>query len=110
MRGQSVGQRWLAEVLFIGQDQDSGTVVVSDPIILHYNDRQPVNGRVKTDNAKRTTFAWSLKVKSSSGQRATITYTATYLKASGEVSMSALPHGYTNILSARGKCTVKPLK
>ncbi|MFZ7093414.1 hypothetical protein [Primorskyibacter sp. 2E233] len=106
----SAGQGWLPEVLFIGHDQVDDSVVVSDPIILHYNDRKPINGRVKTDNNKRTTFAWTVKIKDRSNHRATINYTATYLKATGVLSMSGLPLGYTNIFTGKGKCEVKPLK
>ncbi|WGW02423.1 hypothetical protein [Tropicibacter oceani] len=101
---------WLPEVLFIGHDTTSHAVVVSDPIILYYNDRQPIQGRVKTDNAKRTTFAWKLDAKSNSNQRVTITYTATYLKGSGEVTMQAMPLGYANIFHGKGRCEVKTLK
>ncbi|SMX27973.1 hypothetical protein TRP8649_02085 [Pelagimonas phthalicica] len=101
---------WLPEVLFIGHDPDEDVVVVSDPIILHYNDSQPVGGKLSVDNDKRTTFTWRLKVKTSSGQFARVSYRATYYKKDGTLSISAKPLNYTNRFNGRGTCEVKALK
>lgn len=101
---------WLPEVLFIGHDVSKKEVTISDPIILYYNDRQPVQGKLLRDNAARSTFAWDVKTQDRSGQRATIKYRATYLKASGKLSISATPLGYGNNFVGGGKCEKKPIK
>lgn len=101
---------YIPEVVFIGVNESTKAVVVSDPVILYYNDRKPLAGRIKTDNAKRTTFAWELDFKNRANQTGTIQYRATYLKASGQMTMSALPLGYADTLRGKGKCEKKPLK
>lgn len=101
---------WLPEFLFIGHDVDKEEVTVSDPIILRYNSRKPVRGKLVRDNASRSTFAWEVKTRDRSGQRATIKYRATYLKASGKLSISANPLGYGNNFVGGGRCERKPIK
>ncbi|MGH1412220.1 MAG: hypothetical protein ACRBB0_01930 [Pelagimonas sp.] len=100
---------WLPKVLFIGHDETKDTVIVSDPIILYFNDRQPIQGHVSTDNNKRTTFTWKLKTKTKQ-QYATIAYRATYMKATGRLNISGSPLGYSNRYTSSGTCEVKPLK
>ncbi|WP_136441334.1 hypothetical protein [Pacificoceanicola onchidii] len=101
---------YIPEVLFVGVDEASKTVVVSDPVILYFNNRQPLEGRIKTDNAKRTTFAWELDFKNRMNQTGTIQYRATYLKKSAQMTLSALPLGYADTFRGKGKCEKKPLK
>lgn len=85
-------------------------MVVSDPVILHFNDRKPLAGRVAVDNKARITFAWDVVAKDRSGQRTTMKYRATYLKASGKLSISAKPLGYENNFVGGGRCEKKPIK
>ncbi|WP_425101291.1 hypothetical protein [Tropicibacter sp. S64] len=104
------GGSYIPEVLFIGVDDQTKAVVVSDPVILYYNDRKPIAGRIKTDNAKRTTFAWDIRIKNDFNQIATIQYRATYMKANGELNLSALPVGYADTFRGKGKCEKKPIR
>ncbi|MBO9464978.1 hypothetical protein J7443_07045 [Tropicibacter sp. R15_0] len=101
---------WLPEVLFIGHDIDNDVVIVSDPIILHYNDSQPIAGKLSVENKKRTTFSWSVKVKTTRGQTAKINYRATYYKKDGSLSITATPLSYEERFNGRGTCEVKALK
>ncbi|MFW2545004.1 hypothetical protein ACN2XU_20425 [Primorskyibacter sp. 2E107] len=107
---ESGGIGYVPEVIFIGVEEGSKEIVVSDPVILYYNDGQPLRGRIKTDNAKRTTFAWDLKFKNRANQTGTIQYRATYIKASGDLNVSALPLGYADTFRGKGKCEIKPIK
>ncbi len=100
---------WLPKVLFIGHNHTEKKVIVSDPIILHFNDRQPIEGRVSTDNSKRITFTWNLQTKVRS-QTAKIAYRATYMKATGRLNISGSPLGYSNRYTSSGTCDVKPMK
>ncbi len=100
---------WLPEVLFIGHDRAAKKVIVSDPIILYFNDSQPVEGKVNTDNKKRITFTWRLRADAN-GQSANMAYRATYMKATGRLNISGSPLGFENRYTSSGKCEVKPLK
>lgn len=95
---------WLPDVLFIGHDRKTDNVVVSDPIILHFNDKKPIKGVVDTDNKVRTTFRWKVRARSETSQHATLRYSATYQKASGKVTMAMYPSGYENKIFGDGTC------
>lgn len=97
---------WIPPVLFIGHDPAANRVVVSDPIILHYNDRQPVEGKVDTENAKRVTFVWELKTRDSRGQSATMVYRATWVKANKRMNITAMALGYESGIQGHGTCEV----
>ena len=96
---------WLPTKLLVSHTARSKTATVNDPIIQHYN-KKPMGARVKHDNDKRITFGWTVKTISPSGQRANMVYRATYLKASGKLSINAQPNGYSNKFSASGTCKV----
>jgi hypothetical protein len=98
-------QNWVPEQLVIAHDAATGKVTVNDPLIHHYVGH-PVEGRVAVDNAARITFAWGLKhLTNKSQQFATeMAYRATYIKATGQMSISARPLGYSNTFDARGSC------
>lgn len=98
---------WIPPVLFIGHDPAANRVVVSDPYILHFNDRQPVEGKVDTENAKRVTFVWELKARDDRGQSARIVYRATWVKANKRMNITATALGYESAIQGHGTCEVK---
>ena len=104
-RGQS---GWIPKVVVIAHDQKSGEILVSDPIIFHFNDKQPVAAKIAVENAKRTTFSWSLKgVKNRAGQYAPhFSFRATYLKAKNSMLLTSSPSGFSNSFSGTGPCRV----
>ena len=91
--------------LYVSHNAGSNTATVNDPIINHYY-KKPIGARVKHDNEKRGTFGWTVKTVSPSGQRANMVYRATYIKATGKLSIHAQPNGYSNKFSANGTCKV----
>ncbi len=101
-------QQWVASQIVIAHDAATGTVLVNDGIIDHFFGK-PVEGKVSVDNAKRITFTWDLpQIKNKAQQVAPrFAYRATYIKATGAVSVIAKPLNYSNDFSARGSCTVK---
>lgn len=108
MKGSSVDD-WIQPLIFIAHDRTSGRVVVSDAMILGFNDGQPVEGRVATDNGKRTTFAWDVKVKLRVSP-VTLSFRGTYVKATGQFSVLANPSGHGNSLTGGGRCQVDRLE
>ncbi|MCK0150894.1 hypothetical protein MWU54_12715 [Marivita sp. S6314] len=95
---------WIPDILFIGHDAEKGRVVISDPIVLHFNDRRPIEGRVSIDNAKRITFAWNYTATDSKGKRAKMLFRATWLKADQEMRITAMPAGYHTGFNGVGTC------
>ena len=98
------GAGWIPGVLFIGVDPARDRVVVSDPIVLHFNDRKPVDGRIAVDTDKRITFAWDYRAKDKDGNRAKLTYQATWNKSSQEMRILAAAAGRPNQFQGKGRC------
>jgi hypothetical protein len=101
---------WVPEVVFIGHNDQSGAVTVSDPIIFYFHDKKPIAGRVATSNNKRITFTWKIDGKDRRNQKVRAQYRLTYLRGSGRVSMQARPLGFEDIFTAGGTCKTKPIK
>jgi len=99
---------WIPEILFIGRDPGADEVIVSDPLILYYNDRAPVRGRVAEDNARRVTFVWSIRASTRAGQSVRrLQYTATWIKSAQRMLIAATPIGYDRQFSGEGTCNVE---
>lgn len=95
-------------LVFIIRDTASDRVVVSDAMILAFNDGQPVEGRLVVDNASRTTFAWTVDVILQVSP-VKLRYRGTYVKSSGHFSILAEPTGYANNFTRGGTCQVDTL-
>jgi hypothetical protein len=94
---------WLPEVVIVAHDGDTGNAVVFDPLIEHfYGD--PLPAKIETDNARRTTYVWELKTKTSSNQDVRFKYRLTIQKADLSAAMSGVPLGYGETFQAQGKC------
>ena len=77
--------------------------LVFDGLIQHYLG-EPIEAKIDTDNASRTTYSWALKTKSGSNQTATMTYRLTISKADLSASAVAIPGRYAQTFTARGRC------
>lgn len=104
----AAAQGWVPEQVVIRFDPADKSVLVNDPLIMHFVG-EPVAGRVKTDNATRITFAWDLEmIKNQAGQVAPkFLYRATIAKADNSVRISAIPAGYSNTFEAGGTCSLQ---
>jgi hypothetical protein len=96
-------------LIFIAIDHAIDRVIVSDAAILGVNDGVPVEGVLVADNAARITVAWTVERRSASTQRVRTDFRATYLKASGEVNVTAQPQRHDGFFNRGGTCTVKNL-
>ena len=101
---------WLPEVLFIGYDPQKKRVIISDPIVLYFNDRQPIEGELDTDNTLRLTVTWRIEGKSGTGQFIRMAYRATIIKATGRLSISAKLLGHDGVFTGGGICDSQKLK
>lgn len=100
---------WIPEFLFVGYKPDENLVIVSDPIILYFNDRQPVEAKLETDTDQRISVTWRLETKSGTGQFVRMAYRATIFKATGALSISAKPLGYEDTFTGSGTCETRKL-
>ncbi|MCK0139083.1 hypothetical protein [Aliiroseovarius sp. F47248L] len=91
---------------------NNGKISVIDGLIQNMFG-EPIAARIDVDNAKRTTFTWTVeKVDGKATQRtgnhvAKLAFRLTYQKATGAAIASMKPVGYRNTFRAKGKCTVK---
>lgn len=98
---------WIPEVLFIGHDTHKSRVVVSDPLVLHFNNRMPVEGRIASETAKRTTFVWSYLATDHRGKRARMQFQATWHKDTQKITVQATPAGFTKRFRGTGSCEIR---
>ena len=80
---------------------------MSDPIVLYFNDRIPVEGRVSVETPQRITFSWDYHAKDSRGQRAKMLYRATWMKSTRKITVHASPAGYPKRFTGAGTCELK---
>ena len=75
-------------------------------MIFSANDKKPLEARVTADNANRLTLKWTLKdLRSAKGQNVQEFYfTATYLKKTRQITVTARARNYDNSLSGQGTC------
>lgn len=102
------GAAWIPDVVHIVHDENSGDVLVSDPIIYHFNEQRPVPAKIATNNSKRTTFVWKVKgIENSSGQYVTsFHFRASYYKQNGKIVVTSRPDGYNDNFKGSGRCKV----
>ena len=94
----------ITERYVIQSDEGSGQAIVSDGIILYYNDNQPMAAKVSEDSARKLVVTWNVQMTNSTGQMTKMQYRASWFKADGRVVIRAVPGGYTNDFEARGTC------
>lgn len=99
---------WIAKTIAINVDDKTGTVLVNDSVILHFN-KKPVTGRLSYSSEKRLTVTWEVRgTKSDTSQNAArFIYRATILRPSNKVIVSARPSGYDNSFGGRGRCKIR---
>ena len=95
---------WISPDYAFVVDPETGKVVVSDVVILHFNKNQPVEGVLVAATPAKTVFTWSVLASNSAGQRTRMSYRAVLFTAGAAFSVLAKPIGYDNSFSARGNC------
>lgn len=96
----------------IEHDKSTGEVLVYDGLIDEIYG-QPLEAKIETDNAKRTTYKWNvrgLKVKTTEGGTAmmqNMVYKFTIVKAGLAARTSMKPLGFSNTFRGKGKCALQ---
>jgi len=100
---------WIPKFVVIGHNEGSKEATVSDPIIRHFLEEDSLVAKVVADNAKRTTFVWSVRGFSNSSNQYVneFEYRATIVKRTNKISLKSEPLGYDNVFLGFGKCEMK---
>lgn len=98
---------WVPPTIGLNHSPGAAVAQVSDGIILALSGA-PIEARVATENASRTTYVWRVTAQDNSGQYAKISYRLTVQKSDLSARLKVLPEGYANSFDAGGRC--QPLK
>lgn len=93
---------WIPKTVVVETGDEGSQVAVFDPIIKFFR-KAPIKATVDTDNDRRTTFTWSLRVKNA-GQSATMKYRMTRLKGDASATIHAQALGFVGPFSGFGDC------
>lgn len=101
---QGVG--WISDKLAIVVTQ-GGQVVVSDAVILRYN-QQPMQVRVGRNTDRKLVIRWTLRniVNAENQTTPAFEYSATLRKSTKEIAVYASPDGYPSRFSGKGTCAL----
>jgi hypothetical protein len=98
--GSAVTERYIFQV-----EDGADEAIVSDGLILYYNDNQPMTAKVSENTAKKLVFTWSVQMTNRTGQMTKMQFRASYFKADKSILVRAVPGGvYTNNFEGRGRC------
>ncbi len=92
------------EIVVVEIGPEGAEVAVNDPVIRSFAGG-PIRARVAVDNARRTTFAWDLRIRTEVNQQATMSYRLTVLKPGLAATIVARPLGYGGTYEGRGRCS-----
>ncbi len=101
------GVSLIPEFLLIEIDaQNPDKIKVTDAFSLHYNGAAS-DGAVLRNNGQKIRFAWSLRVKSTSGRMVQIQYNLRLNSTTGKATLSATGEEILQGLFGRGGCLIK---
>lgn len=103
----NAGGGYVTELYILQYDEAAAQAIVSDGLIMYYNDEQPMKAKVSEDTAKKLVLTWNVQMTNSTGQMTKMQFRASYFKADKTVTIRAVPGGgYANDFEGRGKCKV----
>ena len=94
---------WLPEVVVVGSKDSDAKPEVFDPVIKYFVGH-PIVAKVETENDRRVTYTWEVKVKANNNQFARMLYRLTVTKKNLAAQMTAQPLGYEDVFIAPGTC------
>lgn len=107
IRQTAGGGGYVTETYILQHDPATGEAVVSDGLILHFNDDQPMQAKVSADTDKKLVLTWDVLMRNGSGQTTRMRFRAAYFRDTAAVTIRAVPAGYSNEFEDRGTC--KPI-
>lgn len=94
--------------LIIAQTDGSKEALVIDGVIAEHKEGVPARAKVVADTAKKVTFAWTVRnIPNRSGQVASLSYRATWVRGAKRMNVHLKPlGGYNNHFQGTGGCRV----
>jgi hypothetical protein len=100
----NAGGGYVTEVYVLQYDEASGQALVSDGLIMYFNNEQPMKAKVSEDSANKLVLTWNVQM-TNRGQMTKMQFRASYIKNSKSLTIRAVPGGgYSNDFEGRGKC------
>jgi hypothetical protein len=96
--------RFFPDEMVFAIDQQTGTAMVVDPIILYYNDGRGREAQITESTAKKIVFNWDMSMTNMSGQNAIMRFRGVLQRPSLRVLVTAQPSGYDSVFKGRGRC------
>jgi hypothetical protein len=105
MTRSNAGGGYITDLYILQYDEGSGQAIVSDGLILYYNNEQPMQAKVSEDTANKLVFSWNVQMTNKTGQMTKMQFRASYFKGNKTITVRAVPGGgYVNDFEGRGKC------
>ena len=96
--------RFFPDEMVFAIDQEVGTAMVVDPIILYYNDGRGREAEITESTPKKIVFNWEMPMTNMSGQNAIMRFRGVLQRPSLRVLVTAQPSGYDSVFKGRGRC------
>ena len=101
----NAGGGYITELYVLQHDEAAGQAIVSDGLIMYYNNEQPMRAKVSEDTANKLVLTWNVPMTNSTGQTTKMQFRASYFKGNKTITVRAVPGGgYANDFEGRGKC------
>ena len=97
------GGGYITGLYYIQHEEGSPEAIVSDEVIMYYNNEQPMTARVSADTDVKLVFTWNVQM-TNSGQMTRMQYRAAWFRKNGLLTIRAKPGGYSNSFEGRGTC------
>ena len=101
----SAGGGYVTGVYIFQHEDGSDEAIVSDEVIMYFNDEQPMTAKVTADTPKKLVFSWNV-LMTNAGQTTRMQYRAAFFRENNTVTIRAKPGGYVNDFEGRGTCRV----
>lgn len=106
MDRSKAGGGYITDVYILQHDTATGRAIVSDGLILHFNDEQPMLATVSEDTATKLVLTWKVRMTNRTGQSANMQFRAAFFRGDQTLVVRAAPGGdYSNRFERRGRCT-----
>jgi len=105
LKPTNAGGGYVTELYVLQYDEASGQAIVSDQLIMYFNDEQPMKAKVSEDSKGKLVLTWNIQMTNATGQMTKMQFRASYFKGNKSITVRAVPGGgYANDFEGRGTC------
>ena len=100
----NAGGGYVTDLYVLQYNEASGQAIVSDGLIMYFNNEQPMTAKVSDDSANKLVLTWNVQMTNSVGQITKMQFRASYFKGNKSITVRAVPSDFANNFEGRGKC------